>query len=308
MGYNTYTTTDLVNDITLLGHFPVANNTFTPTKLLRLATLELQTPVMKQILSTRGGYYLTYTDYAAASDGLFPIPSDCVAGALANVELIQSTTIIPVNPIVESEQFSTISPTSISYGYFLRGNLVQILPTPTIGMTRLWYIKRTNDLILTSSAARVIAINGAVISVSSLPSTFLVDVNVDACGDQPPFNILGTRQILSISGTDITLDSAVTTLSIGDWLALSGQTPIPQIPVEFRILLAWRVVELAWELQGAAQKAEMARKRRMEYMQDTFGLIVPRVQAGTKIISPVNGGFLAGNANKITNFPAGREI
>lgn len=310
MGYNTYTTTDLVSDILLLAHFPVGNNTFTPARLLRLSTMELQTPIMKQIMSSRGGYYLTYADNEVAADiqsGLFAIPPDCVAGALAIVQLVQDTTIIPVNPIEESEQFSTNSPTSTSYGYYLIGNYVQILPTPIIGKARLWYIKRTSDLILTSSAAQVTAIAGAVISVSSVPSTITVGVTVDACGDQPPFNVLGTRAVSAISGTDITLASAVTTLAVGDWLALEGQTPIPQIPVEFRLLLAWRVVELAWELQGYLEKAAAAKKRREEYVMDTFGLITPRVSADTKVIMPVNGGFLSGNSNKISNFPAGRN-
>lgn len=309
MGYNTYTTDDLINDILLLAHFPTGNNTFTPTKILRLSTLELQTPVMKQIMSSRGGYYLTYKDYFDPTEiqlGLFPIPPDCVAGALNLVQLVQNTTVIPVGPIEISEQFSTNSPTSTSYGYYLVGNFIQILPTPVVGAIRIWYIKRTSDLILTSAGAQVTAIADNVISCSSVPSTLTVGETVDACGDQPPFNILATQTITNISGTDITLDTAIPDLSIGDWLALEGQTPIPQIPVEFRILLAWRVVELAWELQGYMDKAAAARKRREDYIQDTFGLITTRVSGDTKIISPVNGGFLSGNANRLINFQVGK--
>lgn len=311
MSANTYTTSNLVEDILLLSHFPTGQNTFTPARLLRLATLEMQTPVMKVIMSTRGGYYLTYYDYDDADmrqSGLFPIPPGCVAGALSIVQLIQDTSIIPVNPIEASEQFSTNSPTSTSYGYYPIGNYIQILPKPTVGNTRLWYIKRTSDLVLTSAAAQVTAIAGAVISVSSLPDTMLVGTSIDACGDQPPFNILGTREISAISGTDVTLDAEVEDLAVGDWLALEGQTPIPQLPVEIRLLLAWRVVELAWEIQGYADKASKAKARREEYTKDTFGLISPRVASDTKVISPINGGFLSGNANKITNFPAGREV
>lgn len=304
---NTWTTSDLIEDILLLGHAPTGNNTFTATKILRLATLELQTPVMKQILSTRGGYYLTYTDYPAAQDGLYMIPSGAVAGALANVELVQDPTIIPVNLIEESEQFSTISPTSTSYGFFMRGNYVQILPTPPIGITRLWYLKRTSDLILTSAACQVTAVNADVVTVSSIPSTIMVGSTIDACGNQPPFNILGTRIILDITGTDITLDTEITDLAIGDWLALEGQTPIPQIPVEFRLILAQRVVCKIYELQGYLEKLGAAKKVLEEYEGDTFNLVSPRVKSQTKIIKPINGGFVAGNQNKMTNFPAGKD-
>lgn len=303
---NAYTTSELIEDILLLGHVPIADATFTNEKILRLATLELQTNIVKQILSTRGGYYMTYQDYEAAEDGLYVIPSDAVAGALANVELIQGPTIVPVNLIEESEQFSTNSPTSTSYGFFMKGNYVQILPLPPIGFTRLWYLKRTSELVETTSSAQVNAIAGAVVTVSSIPSTITVGSSVDVLGDQPPFNILGTRTIDNISGTDITLDVEVVDMEVGDWIALEGQTPVPQIPVEYRVILAQRVVVKIYELQGYLDKMQLAQKKLEEYEKATLSLITPRVQSQTRIINPVNGGFLTGNANKYTNFPAGR--
>ena len=307
MSANSYTSDDLVNDILLLGHVPTGNNTFTSTQLLRLATLEMQLAVAKQINSTRGNYYLTYQDYSIVSNGLYMIPSGCVAGALYNVELVQDPTIIPVNPIEESEQYSTISPTSTSYGFFMKGNYVQILPIPNIGVARLWYIKRMSDLVLKASCGNITAINSNVISVSSLPSTFLVGTALDAVGDQPPFNILGSPTITAINGTDVTVDSAPTGLSVGDWLCLQNQTCVPQIPVEFRLLLAQRVVCKIYELQGYLEKLAAAEKKLSAYEKDTFALITPRVSTKTKIINPVNGGFLSGNPNKMTNFPAARN-
>lgn len=308
MAYNTYTTSDLVNDITLFGHLPTGQNTFTPTQLLRLSTLELQTPLVQQIMSTRGGYYLTYADYPAAQDGLYDIPSDCVAGALVNVELVQEPTIIPVNPIEESEQFSTISPTSTSYGFFPRGNQIQILPTPSIGVARFWYIKRTSDLVLTSQCAQITSIASNVFTVSSVPSTLTVDDTIDLVGDQPPFNILGTRTITNIVGTDITLSSAVNDSAIGNWICLESQTCVPQIPVEYRILLTQRVICKIYELQGYLDKKREAEKALEKYEKATIRLITPRASSKTKVISPVNGGFLSGTLNRMTNFPAGHTV
>ena len=307
MSANTWTTSDLVTDILLLSHAPTGNNTFTSTKILRLATLELQTSVMKQILATRGGYYLDYEDYPIVDSGLYVIPSKAIAGALVNVELVQTPSIIPVNLIDESEQLSTNSPTSTSYGFFMKGNFVQILPTPNIGVARLWYTGRTSDLILTSAACQVTAVSAAVVSVSSIPSTIIVGSSVDACGDQPPFNILGTRTITDITGTDITLDAEVDDLAIGDWIALEGQTPVPQVPVEYRLILAQRVVCKIYELQGYLDKLSAAKKVLKEYEEYTANLITPRVKSQTKIINAITGGFLSSNQNNMTNFPAGRS-
>ncbi len=308
MSANSYTTTDLVNDILLLGHVPTGNNTFTPAGLLRLATMELQLPIAKMILSTRGGYYLTYTDYTVAADGLYMIPEGAVAGALANVELVVHPTIIPVSLIEESEQYSAISPSSTCYGFFMRGNYVQILPTPNVGVARLWFLKRTSTLVTVASCAQVTAIDlmTNTVTVSALPSTMIVGTAIDSLGDQPPFNILASGTITGINMLDVTLDVVSPDLVVGDWLALAEQTCIPQIPVEFRLLLAQRVVVKIYELQGYLQKMQAAMKKMEEYEAATLNLISSRVQSKTKVINPVNGGFLSGNPNKMTNFPAGR--
>ncbi len=308
MSANSYTTSDLIEDILLLGHVPTGNNTFTAAKILRLADMELQTPITKQILSTRGGYYMTYVDLAIVDSGLYCIPSDAIAGVLANVELVQDTTIIPVNQIEESEQFSTNSPTSTSYGFFMKGNFVQILPTPNIGVARLWFYKRTSTLIATSAACPIVSVAGAAITVSSIPSTITVGSFIDALGDQPPFNILGDNlEIIDITGSVITVDSSVDDLGEGDWLALHNQTPIPQIPVEYRVLLAQRVVCKIYELQGYGDKLALAQKKLTEYEEQTLGLITPRVKSQTKVVTCVNGGFLNGMPNRMTNFPASRN-
>jgi hypothetical protein len=307
MGYNTYTTQDLIDAILLIAHVPLGQSTFSPANITLLANRELQTPIVKQILSTRGGYYLTYTDYDAAQDGLYDIPGDAVAGALANIELVQNTTIIPVNLIEESEQFSTNSPTSTSYGFFMKGNQVQILPTPSIGVARLWHFKRPSQLVLTSACSQVTSVNGAVISVSSVPDTFAVGTDVDVLGDQPPFNILGEREITDITGTDITLDSAVDDVTEGDWIALHNQTCVPQIPVEFRPLLEQRVAVKIYELQGYLEKMERAKESLKELEEATFNMINVRVKSQTKVINPSNGGFLGSNQPRITNFPASRN-
>lgn len=305
MAANSYTTADLVTNVKLVGHVPISNSTFTAPEIINLANRELQTAVIKQITSVREGYYMTYEDLDLADDGLYDVPANAIGGALANIELIQNTTIIPVNRIEESEQFSTTAPTSTSYGFFMKANKVQILPTPNIGTPRLWYFRRPNTLVETSDAAQITAIVGNVVSVTSLPSTMLVGTDVDFCQDQPTFNVLGTLEIASISSLDITLTGTMPTgLAVGDWMCLENQTPVPQIPVEFRPLLEQRVVVKIYELQGYLDKMRAAKVVLDEMTKDIFGLITPRVQSQTKIIMPVNGGFMCGRGG--WNFPAGR--
>ena len=303
---NDYSTTKLVSNVQLIGHVPLSNSTFTASTIVELASRELQTAIMKQILSVRQGYYLTYVDYPNTVDGLYPIPGDAIAAAVENIEIVQEPSIIQVNAVDESEQFSTNATTSTSYGFFIKGNQIQILPFPMGATVRVWYSRRPSQLVTTQESGLVSGINLNVITLAAVPATFQVGQPVDFAQAQPTFEFLGTKTITNVSGNDITVDSAVTGLALSDWMAISGQTPIPQIPVEFRPLLEQRVVVKMYELQNFLDKMKAAESKLKELESDLFHLIAPRVKSQTKIITPQNGGFLGG-ANRFGRFPTGNS-
>ncbi len=292
---NSYNTTTLVSNVQLIGHFPLSNDTFTATEVINLANRELQTALISQILGVREGYYLTYVDYDTNQAGTFAIPSQAIGGGLAAVQIFLDPSLIPVNRIDQAEQFSTIAPMSTTYGYFIAGNTINVMPVPTFGKLRVWFFRRPNTLVEVTAAASISTVTDNVLVVSSLPSTFAVDTVVDLCADQPTFDVLGTRTITAISGTTVTLDSAVDNLAEFDWLCLQNQTPVPQIPVEFRPLLEQRVVVKVYELQGYLEKMKAAGDvlKGMEMM--LFKMITPRNESQTRVINPQNGGF--SNAN-----------
>ncbi len=308
--YNSYTTQTLLDNIELTGHVPTGNQTFTPQKIITLADRELATPILKQILSSRGGYYLTNVTLPASDDGLYDIPSDCVAGSLYNVELIQNVTVIQVQPIEVSEQFSTNSPNSTTYGYYLKGNQVQILPTPPVGDTRLWYYKRPSQLVLVENACLIDSIDepNLQVTVTSIPESIHVGSTVDIVGDQPPFNILGSSVILDITGMVITLDELPETLPVaGNYLCLYQQTCVPQIPVEFRILLEQRTICSIYEIQKNKDGLKMATDKLKDLEADTLGLITNRVKSKVSVINVSNGGFLGGRSQRGTLYQAAKD-
>lgn len=291
---NVYTTATLVSNIQLLAHIPVGNSTFTAAEVIRLCDRENQTSIMRQLLSVREGYYRTYTDYDQVADGEYAVPELAIAGALDSIAIVSGPARIPVNLVDPAEQVSIDSPSTTSYSYFIDGNTIKVLPSSFEGVLRVAYMRRPSSLVATSAAARISAIASNVISVTSLPSTITTGETVDACQDQPNFEMLGSRLITGIAGTDITLDSAVTDLAVGDWLALKNQTPVPQIPVEFRTLLEQRVVVKIYELQGYLDKMKAAQMKLTEIENDLFSLISPRTKSQTKVICPTNGGIFGG--------------
>lgn len=283
---NSYTTSDLAYNINLISHLPDGNNTYTTDKIILLADRELQTSVVAQIQATRGGYYLAYKDYAPSSDNLYELPPACIGCALEDVEIVNGGSVMSVGEVG------------------IQGNFIKV-PQTVNGLLRLWYPSRPSRLIPTSSAAQITGVNGATLSVYSLPSILSVGTSVDILGDQPPFNILGTETITAITGTDVTLSNPVTTASVNNWIALQDQTPVPQIPVEFRTLLEQRVVVKIYEMQGYMEKMKLAQKKLEDLEKDTLILITPRIKNKTKIVQTFEGGFLFGNRMRYNRFFAG---
>jgi hypothetical protein len=307
MSVNTYTTSDLISLIKTLGHVPQSNSTFTPATFLTLADFELRTAIARQLKEADEGYWRTYVEYDQNDDGEYAIPSGAIASSIYAVQIRNGQAIWPVSRQEEAELTTTTFPSVGNWSFYIRSNTLIMLPAQFGGVLRIPYERRPSKLVPVTSCAQVTAINGQVITVSSVPTAWVVGDTLDLQASQPQFDLLGDCEITDITGLDITVDGDVTDLSIGDYLCLEDQTCVPQIPVEFHQLLAQRVVCKIYELQGYMDKLKAA-KAVLKEMEDALtALITPRTQAAPKIINPSWGGRKPGNSWSRFNPPAGHN-
>jgi hypothetical protein len=146
------------------------------------------------------------------------------------------------------------------------------------------------------------------VTVTSIPESIHVGSTVDIVGDQPPFNILGSSVILDITGMVITLDTLPTTLPVaGNYLCLYQQTCVPQIPVEFRILLEQRTICSMYEIQKNKDGLKMSMEKLKYLESDTLGLITNRVKSKVAIINVQGAGFLGGRSQRGTFYQASKD-
>lgn len=305
MSVNTYTTSDLISLIKLLGHVPQSNSTFTVANLLTLADLELRTAIAKQLKESNEGYFQTILEYDQNSTGEYRIPSAAIVAGLYSVQIRNGQALWPVSRQEVAEMTTTTFPSGGNYSYFIRGNTLFMLPIEFGGVLRFTYERRLSKLVPTTSCAQVSSIAGQVVTVTSVPSAWVVGDSIDLQAAQPQFDVLGTMEITNISGTDITLDGDLTDLAEGDYLCLEGQSCIPQVPVEFQQLLAQRVVCKIYELQGYFDKMKAAEAKLEQMTNDLTALITPRTQSVPKVINPSWGGRKPGNSWGKFNPPAG---
>ncbi len=307
MSANTYTTSDLISLIKLLGHVPQGNSTFTATGLLTLADFELRTAIAKQLKETNEGYFQTYVEYDQNSTGEYAIPSDAVAASIFSLQIRNGQAIWPVSRQEVEEMTTTTFPSVGNWSYLIRNNTIVVLPIQFSGVLRVTYERRHSKLVTTSACAQVSAINGQVVTVGSVPAGWLVGDSVDLQASQPQFDVLSTCDIADITGTDITLTGDLSTLAVDDFLCLEGQTCVPQVPVEFHQLLGQRVVCKIYELQGYMDKLKAAKAILSEMEASLTALVTPRTTSSPKVINPSWGGRKPGSAWARFNPPAGRN-
>lgn len=305
MSVNTYTTSDLVNLIKLFGHVPQGNATFTAAKLLALADTELRTAITKLLKASNEGFFQTVVDYEQDDSGVYDVPSDAVASTTYSLQIVNGQAIWPVSRQEVSEMTTTTMPSVGNWAFFIRGNKIHVLPTDFDGVLRVTYERRPSKLVATSAAAQVSSVAGQVVTVASVPSSWINGYSVDLQMAQPQFDVIGTREITDITGTNITLTGDLTGLAEGDFLCLEGQTCVPQVPVEFHSLLAQRVVVRIYRLQGYLDKAKAAEAELARMEADLTAMITPRTQAAPKVINPSWGGRKPGASWARFNPPAG---
>ena len=120
------------------------------------------------------------------------------------------------------------------------------------------------------------------VTLANIPATFTNQVKVDFIRQDGAFDSVAIDQVVQgISGAVITFTSLPEDLEIGDWVALAGETPIPQIPIEFHAVLAQMVAVKCLEALGDDKVAQAGQKL-MLMKDNAFAQIADRVDGQPK--------------------------
>ena len=155
----------------------------------------------------------------------------------------------------------------------------------------MYFIRRTNVLTSSTNCGQVEAIVGNVLTLSAVPSTWEVGDLVTSIDALPGFGTKARdREITLIAGNDVTLDD-VTDISVTNWIAENGYSPIAQVPVEIHQLL---VQATSLEILKSLGDSEGYQKLEVEYKQMTkyaMDVITPRIDGSMKKAIPAGNGI-----------------
>jgi hypothetical protein len=272
----TITSRTLLDSIKLRAFLPASQATFTDEDLLKLADEAIQSRILPLILKYREEYYL----FESHSEN---IPHRAIGGRIKSVEL--------ENRDGNRWRVQRNDNQSISRrGFSISSNKLNFRDRPNDTKVKITYFIRPNALILPEKAAKIVGL-GEHIELENHP--FKLGDKVDFISSTPLFEHKHIDfEVESCSETGLFCPSRPANLAVGDWIAPSGFTPVPQIPVEFFPLLAQAVTVSVMEALGLDEKAAVADAKLNKMEADLVHLITPRVDGDRRRIinsRPISG-------------------
>lgn len=306
-----FTTAGTLDSIKFRAMIPASQLLYQDADLLMILTEELHADIVPLLMAVREDYLVTNYDYTITpTQNAYPITPRAFGVKLKDVVLVNSSgfeiSLPRSDPGTTKHQYSGVYPPyTYRRSFFFRDDKVIIFPDATVLSAftlRMKVYRRPNNLVLSTAAGHITAFNSTskTITVGNLPSTWAITDTFDIVNGNPPFQSRGDDQAITALDTTnkiITLSAALPTdLAVGDWIALSGQSPIAQIPYEVHNLLAQRgvikILEGLKDSTGLQMAADVYKD-----MVDKFKLMVtPRADDSPKRI--VRGNILFGGGRR----------
>ena len=296
-----YTATGLIAAILRKALLPNTAETLASADYFALMDEEIRTYIVPLVMSAHEEYYVTtlVPDLTITpSQDTYPIPYRAMGDKLRLVQISlggsNNSTFVPC-PRIEPERAYNYALSGSVDGYVLEGNnLVMVPPTSTGGIMRIKYFLRPGQVVDSSACAQITSINTGTNTITcsgGLPTTFTSGITYDLIKGTPGFDTAGMDLVGTVSGNNITFSSLPSStlgqgasLAVGDWVALAGQSPIPQVPYELFPLLSQAVVCAALEALGDKANLAVAQQKRDRLEMKLLTMLEPRTEGSPRVV------------------------
>ena len=279
-----YTIDSLIDNIKLISSTPSSQNLFSKEKFIKLANNQLFSKLVPYIMSFRSDYFLVEKEIPVSSiDGSFKIPQDAIGLKIRDLFIKGTNRIIPYLQIEELK-------TTNQLGYYIRGNEIVINKFSQLASSsvlRLSYYKRPNYLVSNSQCGQVKSIIPATNQlILNLFPNYPVGTELCCVSGEPGFDLKFENYPLeAVDGFTITVED-VSKVKVGDWVAQSNCSPIPQVPVATLPLFEQMIVIKIMETMNDRHVLENAKADYMDMEKQVRMTLFPRVDSSYKKAIP----------------------
>lgn len=290
-----YTWTEFIDQTKSRCALPTSQTTYTTARLLALTNAEFGSRLVPIIDKIREGYYSYDIDTPLNSTGVYDIHSRASGAKIISACLIDDTERYELTRYFERdlEDYNT-SP--CNYGYYLKRSQLILVPRqpsswPTLRQT---IFLRPPRIVDNESAAQITNINTGTgdITCDTVPTSWTTADTFDMVQQNPHFDTLSLDLTISAittgSGGVLTFTPAALSsrLAVGDWIGLSGESPVIQAPVEVQPLLSQYVANILLKGQGDTASYKAGVEDAKNLRESILSLISPRSQnEGKKLVN-----------------------
>ncbi len=251
----TYNTESLISAVKRKTQLPANSEpTFSDQDIIDFANEELASGVVPQLLSVRENYFaITKQVTLTLGKSQYEIPSRAIGQQIIDVWFYGTDGTRRVLTMIDYSQaplyFYQNNLNGNPQAFSIIGNNIEVYPTPatTSGYLQITYSVAPGLLVLSTECAQVTAIDSVTgsITISPTPASlgFTAGVSVDFIRGRSGFNPLSIEvPIISATTNDIVVDTDLINplLIVGDWVAVTNESPFPQIPAELHPILLQR--------------------------------------------------------------------
>lgn len=303
-----YSTTTLLSTLRLLPLMPSVQALFSDDNLLTILTFEMVSKIYPMIDNQTEEYFVTYDDQLYnPTQTIYNLPSRTLGGKLRALSFVDANdNEIRIPRLRPEDIMSNVNATGLAinpalWGFYMKNNKIVLYLSSVNGATsnykylRQRFIRQPNQLVATSACGLITGLSGNVVSVSAVPSTFTTSVSYDMISNTPNFDALQDDSVCTdISGLNMTFTSIPVdelgnpTLHIGDWICLSGQAPVAQVPFTpgYDLLLQLGAAKCL-EIHGDTQGFNIAMSQAADMKNYLLSVVSPRVDGNViRLTSP----------------------
>lgn len=293
-------TDNLIASVKRRAMLPSTQVTFKEEDFLAFANEEMDMGLVPHVLSFHEDYLLDTVSLELEGDKLrYKIPHRAIGNKVRDVRFRDANGNLYEMTRVQKEDEMYFQYNSAGSGpTTLRTFMVEadeiVMPQGTlpgnIGFLEIVYYLRPNEIVSEDRVCRITSIDtvNKKVTVDKFPSVFTGETIFDITSGKSPYKlvVMDVEPTTVANETDLffTFTELPKNLNIGDVIALSEETAIPQVPIELHSMLAQRIAIRCLEALGDSQGLQNAMTKLQEMEYKTGSVIDDRVEGSPKKI------------------------
>lgn len=281
------TTDKLLASIRRRSMAPEANITFKDADLIEFLNEEMMMGLIPSILQMKDEY-LVFKQVVPliAQQATYAIPERAISNKLREIsyspDLKEEYNMTKVELDTKPNNVYLPATGTAASQFYVQGGDVKLHPAnfTFTGYLYFYYYIRPNLLVKDSEVAIIKNINRTTgeITLDKIRNTYTLDTTYDFVKANSPHGIID----IEITATNINQltkvitvspDKIPTSLQIGDYMPLAGETCIPNVPTELHVILAQRVALRVYEALNDSVGLSNAQKK-LEEMESKLGVLM----------------------------------